>query len=181
MAADGLRVLAVGSEATGPVGGPEEVSEQGAMRRPPRSPGEPLFGPLDIAWAMVHGLVLLAAVLGLYIWASQGHTPEEARGAAVAALLIGNLALALSDTSAPSSGLFSGSRIAFWTITLAAMAALGALLFAPGLSGIFHVSPPTLPLHAAAVACGLAGGGLFGLAAAASHALRRSSAKEAHV
>jgi Ca2+-transporting ATPase len=146
-----------------------EPSSAGAMRRPPRRRGETLFGPRQIWAALIQGLVLLGAVLGLYAW-SLSHFPEaQARGAAFLALALGNLVLALSD-SAASLNLFGRHRRIYWAIVAFVALALAAVFCIPGPAAMFEVERPAPGLLALALAAALVGGGwsaLFGLVRAA--------------
>ncbi|MEO6380166.1 MAG: cation-translocating P-type ATPase [Caulobacteraceae bacterium] len=146
-----------------------EPSEAKAMKHPPRDPREALFGPRQIGLAVLQGAVVLGAVLALYAWAVQTTSEPQARGAAFAALVLGNLTLALSDSAAVGVRLFDGRRIAFWSITLGAVAVLATVLYLPAIASIFRVSPPTPQLAAASILTALGAGGWIGLA----RALRR--------
>lgn len=138
-----------------------EPSESRAMTRPPRPADESLFGWREIRLAVLQGVVILAAVLGLYVWAMEGYSAAEARGAAFAALIGGNLLLALSDASAPGVALFDPHRRAFWGIALAAVCCVTAILFLPALESIFQVATPAPELAAAALATAALSGGWF--------------------
>jgi P-type Ca2+ transporter type 2C len=139
-----------------------EPSEADAMKRPPRRPDETLFGARQLWLAIVQGLGVLAAVLGLYIWALGVGSPAEARGAAFAALVLANLVLALSDASV-GARLFDRRRVVFWLIALAASVVVGAVLYLPAVSEVFRVAAPGPELLAAALATALAAGGWFGV------------------
>jgi Ca2+-transporting ATPase len=70
------------------------------MDRPPRPPGEPMFGARILAIAGFQGLSSLLAVFGVYLWAILGDRPDvEVRSVTFAALVIGNVALILVNRS----------------------------------------------------------------------------------
>lgn len=141
-----------------------EPSDPDAMRRPPRRANEPLFGSRQIGLAVVQGLGVMAAGLGVYAWllTSPDVGELQARGAGYAALVVGVMALALTD-SARSAGLFAPHRRIFWAIATAITAVLAAIFAAPPLAAIFDVAPPT-PAHLLlALLAGIAGGGWTGL------------------
>jgi Ca2+-transporting ATPase len=142
-----------------------EPGRPDAMRRPPRRRDEALFGPVQLALALLQGAAVLAGVLGVYVW-SLGHYPEpEARGAAFLTLVVGNLALALADASSTRGRLLAPHRKVYWIITAAAGGVLTLVLTLPPLAGVFKVAPLhlTLLLSVLAVA-GFSGGGWFALA-----------------
>ena len=133
------------------------------MQPPPRRPTEMLFGLRQIALAGLQGAVVLAAVLGLYVWAAQQYPAAEARGAAFAALVGANLFLAFSDSASSGVALFDRHRVTFWLIVLAALAVVGAILFLPIFETIFRVAAPGPLLLLAAVLTAVISGGWFGL------------------
>lgn len=123
-----------------------ERSDAKAMQRPPRRRDEPLFGMRQIVIALVQGAGLLLAVFALYAWALSTYAEEIARGGAFIALVLGNLALALSD-SMTSGRLLGAHRLPFILIALAVSTLLTAIFVVPGLAGVFDVaSPPALLL-----------------------------------
>jgi Ca2+-transporting ATPase len=140
-----------------------EPSETAAMRRPPRNPRESLFGPRQIAGAFVQGAVVTLAVLALYAWSLGRMGEAEARAMALAALVIGNIALALANAASRDSRLFGQQHLAFWAIAAVALGVLSLALFAPLLKSVFRVEPPSVGLLALAAAVGLAAGGWFRL------------------
>jgi Ca2+-transporting ATPase len=135
-----------------------EPSEADAMKQPPRRRDESLFGPRQIVLALAQGGVLLASVLGLYLWAL-GYMPvAEARGAAFCALVLGNLALALSDAMAGGGPVFAPHRRPYWLIAGAACAMLAAILIVPGAAKMFEVTRPASAVLGLAVGVALLGG-----------------------
>jgi Ca2+-transporting ATPase len=139
-----------------------EPSDAAAMRRPPRRRDEPLFGPRQILLALVQGASLLAAVLGLYVWAL-GRVPEsEARGAAFLALVVGNLVLALTNV-ASTGRVFAAEHRIFWGISASVGVVLAAILSVPTLARLFVVAPPPASLLSQALAAAIVGAGWTGL------------------
>lgn len=148
-----------------------EPSEAGAMRRPPRRADEPLFGLAQLALSLAQGGVLLAAILGLYLFELAGHPAAEARGAAFAALVIGNLTLALADAFSSAGGLFAPYRRPYWLIAAAAVGLLAVVLALPAAQRIFEVAVPSPHVLAAALAASVLGGGWWALV----RAIRKSA------
>ncbi|HEX4572580.1 MAG TPA: cation-translocating P-type ATPase [Dongiaceae bacterium] len=136
-----------------------EPEEPGVMRRPPRKPTEPLFARVSLAFSLLQGGVVLAAVLLLYGLTLPAGT-DIARGLAFTALVAANLALVLVNRSW-SVGLwrsFGRRNPAVWIVILAAGAVLVLALGMASLRGLFHFAPsnPAALLGAVALGAGAA-------------------------
>jgi len=140
-----------------------EPSDAAAMKRPPRRPGEALFGPGHIAFAIMQGFGVMLAIGVFYGWALQIAPETEARGAAFAGLVIANLTLALADSAGGRAGLFDRSHRAFWIISLVAAGVLAAALSLPVISDILQMSAPEAPLLGGGLLVGALAGGWFGV------------------
>jgi P-type Ca2+ transporter type 2C len=141
-----------------------EPSEASAMLRPPRPINEPLFGWRQVTVATMQGLVLLAGVMGIYIWSlNSGASETIARGMGFVTLVIGNLVLALVDGIETSVSLFDVRHRLIWIVAALVGSALSAILYVPWLAAIFRVA--SLSWEQAGVAIGLAivVGGWFGV------------------
>jgi P-type Ca2+ transporter type 2C len=142
-----------------------EPSDRSAMLRPPRSIKEPLFGRPQMILAAVQGGVLLAAVLGLYVWTLNSGLPEgQARAAGFMVLVIGNLVLALADASESATRLFDPRHNIFWGVAAMAVIVLAGTLTVPFLSQIFRVEAPDSGVIAISVVVAVIAGGWYGLA-----------------
>ncbi len=135
-----------------------EPAEADVMQRPPRDAGAPLFGGATLWLALLQGLGVLGAVMGAFAWASPRIAEPEARAFAFATLVIGNLALILSNRSATHS-LWDTLRTpnkTLWAVVALALTLLLAALYVPWAVGVLRFAP--LPAHelAAASALGLA-------------------------
>lgn len=121
-----------------------EGADARAMMRPPRPPGESLFDAGTVWLGVAQGVALLAAVLCVHLWSWHGSgSPEVARAAAFATLVVATLVLILANrarTASAWSALFR-HNIAFWLIGVVTSAILVAVLFIPALSGLFHFAP----------------------------------------
>jgi Ca2+-transporting ATPase len=138
-----------------------EHSAEEAMSQPPRPAGELLFGRRQLLSAAVQGVALLAAVFGLYVWMIGTDISDEmARTTAFAALVLGNLGLALADASGGSAKLFDRRRTTFWIIGAIALLVLALCLLVPPLRVILRFEMPAAPLIAFALAIGLAAAAL---------------------
>mgnify|MGYP001405793972 CR=1 FL=1 len=132
-----------------------EPAERDVMRRPPRDAAAPLFGGATLWLALAQGLGVLAAVMGTFAWAGPRIPEPEARAFAFATLVVGNLALILSNRSA-SRSLWATLRTpnrTLWVVVGLAFALLLAALYAPWAVGVLRFAP--LPLDELAAACGL--------------------------
>ncbi len=70
------------------------------MEQQPRGLGEPMFGRRGLLIAVMQGISMLAAVLGVYLWAlNSDRSDEVVRSVTFATLVIGNLALILVNRS----------------------------------------------------------------------------------
>jgi Ca2+-transporting ATPase len=77
----------------------EQVDPQ-IMDQPPRAPGAPMFARRTLAVAALQGAAVLAAVLGVYLWAVLGDRSDEVvRSVTFATIVVGNLALILVNRS----------------------------------------------------------------------------------
>ncbi|MDO8903586.1 cation-translocating P-type ATPase [Hydrogenophaga sp.] len=132
-----------------------EPAESDVMQRPPRDASAPLFGGITLWLALLQGLGVLAAVLGAFAWAQPRLPEEEARAFAFATLVVGNLALILSNRSAtrPVWTTLRAPNTTLWVVMgLALMVLLGAL-YLPWAVGVLRFAP--LPAHELAAACAL--------------------------
>lgn len=120
-----------------------EEAEQDIMQRPPRQIGERLFGVRSVTLALLQGLGLFIAVAAVFLFGLRaGLTDEQARAAAFACVVLGNLALIVSSRS-PVSNIFMLARIpnpVQWRMLLGACIALTIVLYTPGLQKMFHFS-----------------------------------------
>ncbi|MEO8297469.1 MAG: cation-translocating P-type ATPase C-terminal domain-containing protein [Burkholderiales bacterium] len=132
-----------------------EPAESDVMQRPPRDAAAPLFGGATMGLALVQGLGVLAVVMAAFAWASARIPEPEARAFAFATLVVGNLALILSNRSATRS-LWATLRTpnrTLWGVVGSAWLLLLAALYIPWAVDVLRFAP--LPAHELAAACGL--------------------------
>ena len=142
-----------------------EPSDRSAMLRPPRSIKEPLFGRPQIILAAVQGAVLLAAVLGIYVWSLSIELSEnQARAAGFMVLVLGNLVLALADASGSETRLFDSRHNIFWGVSAVAALVLLGTMTVPFLSDIFRVEAPGGAVIALSIIVAVIAGGWYGVA-----------------
>ncbi|WP_338412886.1 cation-translocating P-type ATPase [uncultured Sphaerotilus sp.] len=140
-----------------------EPAESDVMQRPPRDAAAPLFGGATLWLALVQGLGVLAVVMAAFAWAHTRIPEPEARAFAFATLVVGNLALILSNRSATRS-LWTTLRTpnrTLWVVVGLAWGLLLGALYIPWAVGVLRFAP--LPMHelAAASALGLLSVGWF--------------------
>jgi Ca2+-transporting ATPase len=152
-----------------------EPSETDAMNRPPRRQDEALFGGPQLIVALAQGVSLFAGVFGLYVWALTRWPEAAARGAAFAALVVGNLVLALSDAMSGEGRLFARHRRVYWLISAAAVTLLAVALLVPSAASMFKIARPAPTLLVVGFAVSILAGGWFGLATRLSRTLSRMS------
>ncbi|SFB89685.1 cation-translocating P-type ATPase [Massilia yuzhufengensis] len=158
-----------------------EPAEPDLMRRPPRGPGEALFGRAAIGSALVQGAWVLALVVGLYGWGLARMPEAQARTLAFAGLVLCNLALLLANRQRGGvQGALRAANPVFWTIAAVALLLLAMAIFVPPAAAMLQLAPPPpATLGAAGLAAGLALAGLAlrsWLAARLARAPARSAA-----
>ena len=140
-----------------------DPGEADAMKRPPRSGAEPLFGGPQLRLAIVQGVVLLAGVLAYYWWLNDASVGAQvSRTAGFVALVCGQLTLALTEGSG-AAPLFSRQRIAFWWIVGAAVVLMAIALTIPLLLDLLRFATPPLHLVLVSLAVGVVAGSWSGL------------------
>jgi Ca2+-transporting ATPase len=124
-----------------------ETEEDDVMRRPPRSPEQPLFSRALIGWSVLQGAVAFVFVGGVFMaaWAA-GMPDDELRALAFFTLVLAIVSLIFVNRSFSTSlvtALLRPNR-ALVLALLSVAAALGITLAWPAASGLFGFGP----LHA---------------------------------
>ena len=135
-----------------------ETEEEDIMRRPPRSPDEPLFLPRMIGASVLQGLLTLILPAALYVVAYQRGMPEdEARALAFFSLVMAIVALIFVDRSFSSSLLqaFVRPNTALKYVLSGVAAILTLTLAWPAAARLFRFGPLHADDLALAVAAGL--------------------------
>ncbi len=135
-----------------------EPEEPGLMLRPPRDAAAALIARDTLWLALLQGAGVLVLVLAGFAWAQMRFSEGEARAFAFATLVLGNLALILSNRSAtrPVWQTLRTPNATLWGVVGAALALLGAALYWPWAVQLLRFAPLPGPLLAAACALGLA-------------------------
>ncbi|RZI42546.1 cation-translocating P-type ATPase [Herbaspirillum sp. HC18] len=121
----------------------EETGSE-AMKQPPRSIHDRLFGMRVVSLAVLQGSGLLAAVaMVFFLGLRNGLTGAEARALAFTCLVAGNLALIIVNRST-SRSMLATLRVpnaAQWWIIAGTIITLTSVLLIPSLQQIFHFAP----------------------------------------
>jgi P-type Ca2+ transporter type 2C len=120
-----------------------ESEEADVMERPPRDPRERLFGLRVVGVSLLQGLVVLAAVAGMFAVAQvRGYGEEEARALSFTTLMVANIGLIFANRSwsqTIASRMGSPNR-ALWWVAGGAAAFLACALYVPVLREVFRFS-----------------------------------------
>jgi Ca2+-transporting ATPase len=131
------------------------------MRRPPRSRDESLYSRRALLRSLSEGLSVLGCVLLVYTLArSGGYNDDQVRTLTFVTLVLGNLALILSNRSRSRTlaATMTTPNPALWWVVSGALLALLAVLGVPVLASAFRFA---LPDVAALALCGVAGAALL--------------------
>lgn len=124
-----------------------ETEEDDVMRRPPRSPEQPLFSGALIGWSVLQGVVAFAFVGAIFLIASsRGMPSEEVRALAFFSLVLSIVSLIFVNRSFSASlvvAVTRRNRALAWVL-VAVTAILSLTLLWPFASGLFGFGP----LHA---------------------------------
>ncbi len=124
-----------------------EAGQPGLMRRPPRAPGEPLFGGRVLWLSVVQGSAAFAITAATYLWGlANGLTAEQGRSLVFLTMVGGNLALLLANRSRLSLAA-GGNKVVGWVLASAA-GGLVVVFASPSLRGLFRFAAldPTVTL-----------------------------------
>ena len=120
-----------------------EPEEADVMRRSPRPPEESVFDRRTVLLSLLQGLGILIVCLAVFIVSKRSGVPEpEAATMAFITLLVGNLALILTNlswTRGLVATLEDGNRALWWILGGASLLIAG-LLYVPALAELFHLS-----------------------------------------
>jgi Ca2+-transporting ATPase len=134
-----------------------EPAESDVMQCPPRDATAPLFGGATLWLALLQGLGVLVMVLAAFAWAGPRLPEPEARAFAFATLVMGNLALILSNRSTSQSlwAMLKTSNRRLWIVIGLALAVLLAALYLPWAGSLLRFAPLPAQELACASALGL--------------------------
>ena len=120
-----------------------EDAEADVMQRPPRSPEERLFSRTTVGLAVLQGLSVLAACLGVFLLARGSHTPDATRALTFATLVVAFLVVILVNRSwtRTSLAMLRVPNAALQWVLLGTSAMLAIVLFVPFAQTLLHFAP----------------------------------------
>jgi Ca2+-transporting ATPase len=138
-----------------------EAIDPEIMEQPPRRIGAAMFSRRLLWLSALQGASVLAAVLGVYLWAVLGERPDDSvRSVTFASLIVGNLGLILTNRSWRLSVWESfrqrRNRTLKWILG-GAVLMLVVLLTLPAMQDAFHFGPMRPSEWIVAVGAGIAG------------------------
>ena len=156
-----------------------EAGSPGLMRQPPRPADARLFAARAILPAVGQGLAVLAACVGVYLWARASYAVDAARSLTFTTLVVGFLGVIVVDRGGADGvrGALRQHNAAFRWVTLATTVMLAVVLLVPAVQRLFRFAP--VPVGALALAVGAAAVTVLAIAAVAAAArarLRRATA-----
>ena len=120
-----------------------EQEDEGVMRRPPRSPKEPLFGRKLLTLGLLQGASVLVIVLAVYLTALLGwQDAMDATALSFTTLVIANLGLIFANRSWSRTILSTlrSPNPALWWVFGGTLFFIALVLYVPFLRGLFHFS-----------------------------------------
>ncbi len=120
-----------------------EEAEANVMNRPPRNANERLFSLATVGWAVLEGLSVLAACLGVFLFSRTSQQPDAARALTFLTLVVSVLIIILANRSW-TRGILSMMRVpntALWWVAGGTTAFLALVLFVPAAQHLFHFAP----------------------------------------
>jgi Ca2+-transporting ATPase len=120
-----------------------EEAEPNVMRRPPRSPSERLFSAGTFGSAVIQGVSVLVACVGVFLLARMDHASDAARALTFATLVVSSVAIILVNRSWEKSALsmLRVPNLALRWVVLGAGVFLGVVLLVPFAQRQFHFAP----------------------------------------
>jgi Ca2+-transporting ATPase len=120
-----------------------EEAEADVMQRPPRDPGEKLFGMKSIGLALLQGATALGACLAVYLLARPSHGNDAARALTFTTLVLSFLAIILANRSRTLTIFASlgNPNAALWWVLGGTSLFLALVLYWPAAQRLFHFAP----------------------------------------
>ena len=120
-----------------------EEAESDVMQRPPRNPEERLFSLHSMGLAILQGLSVLVACVGIYVFARQTHPEYVARALTFATLVVAFLAIILTNRSwtMTTLGSLRSPNAALKWVLGGTIGFLALVMLLPFAQGMFHFAP----------------------------------------
>jgi Ca2+-transporting ATPase len=135
-----------------------EEAEANVMERPPRAASERLFSLATVGWAVLQGLGVLGACIGVFLFARGSESPDAARASVFLTLVVSVLVIILANRSWTRS-IVSMMRVpntALWWVVGGATTFLALVLLIPSAQGLFHFAPLRAGSMAISIGAGVA-------------------------
>jgi Ca2+-transporting ATPase len=120
-----------------------EEAELNVMKRPPRERDDRLFSLKTVGFPVLQGLSVLAACVGVFLFAHESHTPEAARALTFVTLVSAFLVVLLANRSSILT-IVEGLRVrnlALWCVLGGTVGILTLVLLVPPIQRLFHFAP----------------------------------------
>lgn len=114
------------------------------MHLPPRNINRPMFTYKTVIFNLAQGFSALIGISLIFMWAlKSGRGEAEIRSLVFVSLVIANLMLIVMNLSWRSSvyKILSQVNYTLLVVTIGALLCLGAVLYLPGLTNLFHMAP----------------------------------------
>jgi len=127
------------------------------MKRPPRKPDERLFSRRTIRLAVLQGLSILGACIGVFALARTGHSADAARALTFSTLVVASIVVILVNRSWTRSlvAMLRVPNTALRWVVGGTAVLLAVVLFVPFARGLFHFAPLDLNDLLLSLAAGL--------------------------
>jgi Ca2+-transporting ATPase len=116
-----------------------EPAEGDVMQHPPRDANAKLFAGKTLLWPLLQGAGVLVIAVLAYLWSSTRMTEPAARAFVFVVLVVGNMALILSNrsTGKPVWATLAIPNRTLWVVVALAMTILMLTLYVPWLAKLF--------------------------------------------
>ena len=117
-----------------------EEAETNIMQRPPRSAGERLFSLSTVGLAVLQGISVLAACVGVFLYSRASQQPDAARALAFLTLVVSLLMIILANRSwtRATISMMRVPNTALWWVVGGTAVFLSLVLLLPVVQSLFH-------------------------------------------
>jgi Ca2+-transporting ATPase len=136
-----------------------EPAEGDVMQHPPRDANAKLFAGKTLLWPLLQGAGVLLIVVLAYLWSSTRMTEPAARAFVFVVLVVGNMALILSNrsNSKPVWATLGIPNRTLWVVVAVALSMLALAVYVPWLAKLFSFAALPADMLGLAVVAGLSG------------------------
>ena len=136
-----------------------EPAEGDVMQHPPRDANAKLFAGKTLLWPLLQGAGVLLIVVLAYLWSSTRMTEPAARAFVFVVLVVGNMALILSNrsNSKPVWATLGIPNRTLWVVVAVALSMLTLAVYVPWLAKLFSFAVLPADMLGLAVLAGFSG------------------------